>query len=181
MPSVSTSILFPATNFASIMSSQLGATLIVLTALCISFSCCSGSKRCGRSNKFPSDSLPKELPKLLIAYVKSTSLTAVQMMLMRRILCFLCKYYSNKQSNNLLMSDNLIAANFLSAFYLLIESTTRRKEIALYQLNNTSLVFDSFIIDHLQYARKTWLYQQITQRGVPSLWGSDDVAILLLL
>lgn len=62
------------------------------------------------------------------------------MMIMRRILCFLCKYHRNGQSNPTLDTDNLITANFLSAFYILVESYSRQIEIALYQLNNTSLV-----------------------------------------
>ena len=41
-----------------------------------------------------------EIPKFLTEYVRSTSLTAVQMMLMRRILCFLCKHLGNKQSSS---------------------------------------------------------------------------------
>ena len=63
------------------------------------------------------------------------------MMLMRRILCFLCKYHANKQSRNQNILDNLLLANFLSAFYLLVEPRSRQPEIALYQLNNTSFVY----------------------------------------
>lgn len=44
----------------------------------------------------------RESLKFIVSYLKSTSLTAVQMMIMRRVLCFLCRYYSNKQSTSVL-------------------------------------------------------------------------------
>ena len=40
----------------------------------------------------------REIVKFIWDYIKSTSLTAVQMMLMRRILCILATYYRNGQS-----------------------------------------------------------------------------------
>ncbi len=40
----------------------------------------------------------REIIKFIWDYIKSTSLTAVQMMLMRRILCILATHYRNGQS-----------------------------------------------------------------------------------
>ncbi len=71
--------------------------------------------------------------------MKSVSFTAVDFLIMRKVMCLFHKYIgANACRTDWYKLDSLIIANMAGGLYLAVESKNRQIEIALYCINKTT-------------------------------------------